>query len=192
MARIASGAVSLPRLRKTAVPGHPLDRVAARRGARRRTRAASPRRARGARVTSARPRCQVVSTVNAVTPISSGSQAPWTSLVRFAARNSRSTVSRNAAAGATSHSGFLHWWRDDVEEQQRGDRDRAGDRHAERERERGRGLEREHEREHRDHQQPVDPRHVDLPDRLARTCARSAAAGDSRAGRPGGRPRRRR
>ena len=57
---------------------------------------------------------------------------------------------------------------DDVEEQQRRDRDRAGDRHAERERERDRALEGEDEREHGDHQHPVDPRHVDLPDRLGR------------------------
>ena len=52
----------------------------------------------------------------------------------------------------------------DVEEQQRGDRDRAGDGHAVGVRERGRAAEREHEREHGDEQRPVDPRDVDLAD----------------------------
>jgi hypothetical protein len=47
----------------------------------------------------------------AVTPISTGSHAPWTSFVRFAARKSRSTVSRKPAPIATSHSGCSHWWR---------------------------------------------------------------------------------
>lgn len=56
----------------------------------------------------------------------------------------------------------------DVEEQDRRDRDGAGDRHPVRERERGRTAEREYEREHRDHQYPVDPRHVDLADGLRR------------------------
>ena len=51
-----------------------------------------------ARVTISRPLCQVVITVNAMTPMSSGSHAPCTSLVRFAARNIRSTSNRNAAA----------------------------------------------------------------------------------------------
>jgi hypothetical protein len=57
------------------------------------------------RVTSPRPRCQVVITVNTVTPIGSGNQAPCTSLVRFAARNNRSISSSTPAPRATSHSG---------------------------------------------------------------------------------------
>ena len=44
-------------------------------------------------------------TVNTVTPMSSGNHAPCTSLVRFAARNSRSTSRRTAPPRATSHSG---------------------------------------------------------------------------------------
>src|SRR6202000_800608 len=57
---------------------------------------------------------------------------------------------------------------DDVEEQQRADRDRAGDRHPVRVGQRGRGAERENEREHRDAQPPVDPGDVDLPDPFLR------------------------
>ena len=49
-------------------------------------------------VTTSRPRCQVVITVNAATPISSGSHAPWTTLVRLAATNIRSTKQQGAAA----------------------------------------------------------------------------------------------
>ncbi|CAG7649758.1 hypothetical protein SBRY_50185 [Actinacidiphila bryophytorum] len=52
----------------------------------------------------------------------------------------------------------------DVEEQQRGDGDRAGDRHAEGEGEGGRAAEGEDQGQDRGHQQPVDPRDVDLPD----------------------------
>ena len=50
----------------------------------------------------------------------------------------------------------------DIEEQQRGDGDRAGHCHAERVGQRVCGLERDDEREDRDHQRPVDPRDVDL------------------------------
>jgi hypothetical protein len=44
-----------------------------------------------------RPRCHVVMTVNAMSPMSSGSHAPWTSLIRFAATNSKSTPSNTNA-----------------------------------------------------------------------------------------------
>ena len=59
---------------------------------------------------------------------------------------------------------FLPLLVDDVEEQQRGARDRAGDGNAVGVGERGRAAEREHEREHGDEQRPVDPRDVDLAD----------------------------
>ena len=42
------------------------------------------------------------------TAISNGSHAPWTSLVRFAARNIRSTSSRAPPPITTSHSGVPH------------------------------------------------------------------------------------
>ena len=61
-----------------------------------------------ARVTISRPFCQVVITVNATTPMSSGSQAPCTSLVRFAAKNIRSTSSRTPPPISTTHSGHPH------------------------------------------------------------------------------------
>ena len=58
------------------------------------------------RVTSPRPRCQVVITVNTVMPISSGSHAPCTSLVRFAAEEQQVDQQQRAARPATtSHSG---------------------------------------------------------------------------------------
>ena len=50
-------------------------------------------------------RCQVVSTVKATMPISSGSQAPCTILVMFAARNIRSTTSSAPPPITTTHSG---------------------------------------------------------------------------------------
>ena len=142
--------------------GHPVQRRAPWRAARRRTPRSGPSSCSRRRVTSSRPRCQVVRTVNVAMPISSGSHAPCTSLVRFAAKNSRSTVSRNAGAGRDEPQRLAPLVTDDVEEQQGRDRDRAGHRHAEREGQRGRALEREHEREHGDQQQPVDPRDVDL------------------------------
>ena len=58
------------------------------------------------RLTISRPRCQVVSTTNTTSAISSGNQPPWSTFGRFAAKNVRSTV-RNAAAPRTaSHSGL--------------------------------------------------------------------------------------
>ncbi len=53
----------------------------------------------------------------------------------------------------------------DVEEEQRGDRDRPGHRHAVRVGQRRRCLERDDEGQHRDQKRPVDPRDVDLADR---------------------------
>lgn len=50
-------------------------------------------------------------TVNAVIPISSGSHAPWTILVRLAATNSRSTESSRVAPVAISHTGVPHFAR---------------------------------------------------------------------------------
>ena len=73
-------------------------------------------------------------TVNAITAISSGSHAPWTSLVRFAARNIRSTSQQRSGADHDQPQRCSPPRAGDVEEQQRGDRDRAGDRHAERDR----------------------------------------------------------
>ncbi len=49
--------------------------------------------------------------VNTAMPMASGSQAPCGSLVRLAAKNSRSMVSSTPAPGTTSHSGFFHWLR---------------------------------------------------------------------------------
>ena len=120
------------------------------------------------RVTIARPLCQVVSTVNTTTPMSSGSQAPETSLVRLAAKKSPSTTSRAPPPATTSQSGARQRLPREVEEQQRRDRDRAGHGHAEGEGEGDRGLEGEDQQEHRDHQHPVDVRHVDLADGLPR------------------------
>ncbi len=110
LARIASGVVVLLRLRKTAVPGVRCN------GGRRSCSASTNSRSEPSSlsrraVTSWRPRCQVVSAVNTVTAISSGSQAPWAILVVFAARKSRSTVSSAPAPPTTSQSGFPHWWR---------------------------------------------------------------------------------
>ena len=110
LARIASGTVDLPRFRKTAVPGtRSQGRLAAVELV-----DESPQRALLAlrrAVTSARPRCQVVSTVNTMTAIRSGSQAPWVSLVRLAAKNRRSTVRNPPAPRSTSQSGLCHCWR---------------------------------------------------------------------------------
>ena len=46
--------------------------------------------------------------VNAVMPISSGSHAPWVSLVRLAAKKSRSMTSRTPPPASTIHSGVRH------------------------------------------------------------------------------------
>ena len=56
-------------------------------------------------VTSSRPRNQVVITVKRITPIVSGSQAPWVNLVRFAPKKARSTASSGTAPSRVSNSG---------------------------------------------------------------------------------------
>jgi hypothetical protein len=61
-----------------------------------------------ARVTISRPFSQVVITVKATTPMSSGSHAPCTSLVTFAARNIRSTSRSKPPPVKTTHSGHFH------------------------------------------------------------------------------------
>jgi hypothetical protein len=110
LARMASGAVAFVRFRNTAVPG---TRCTG--GVRSRISSMNSRNGPSScsrrSVTSRRPRCHVVRIVNAVTAISSGSHAPCTNLVRFAARNSRSTVSNGAAPSTTSHSGVPQRWR---------------------------------------------------------------------------------
>ena len=121
-----------------------------------------------ARVTISRPFCQVVITVNAMMPMSSGSQAPCTSLVRFAAKNIRSTSKQHAAADQHQPQRPSPPGAGVVEEQRGGDGDRSRHRHAERVRQRGRAAECEDEDQHRHHQQPVDPRDVDLADRRRR------------------------
>ena len=53
-----------------------------------------------------RPFCQVVSTLNTPRAIASGNQPPWKTLVRFAAKNVRSTIRNATAPLITSHSGL--------------------------------------------------------------------------------------
>ena len=119
-------------------------------------------------VTSSRPRCQVVKMVKVMTPISSGNHAPWVSLVRLAAKNSRSMVMQRAAAREHERQRPSPLMAGVVEKQQGRDRDRAGHGGAVGVGQRGRGPEREHEGEDGHQQQPVDPRDVDLAHDLFR------------------------
>ena len=97
LARIASGAVTLVRLRNTAVPGTRCT------GGVRSCRSSMNSRSDPSScsrrcVTSSRPRCQVVRTVNAVTPISSGSHAPCDELGQV--RGQEQQVDGEQGAGA--------------------------------------------------------------------------------------------
>ena len=161
----ASGAVSLPRLRKTAVPGTRGSggvlacswSMNARSGPSSWTRSW---------VTSSRPRCQVVRMVNVMMPISRGSQAPCSSLVRLEAKKSRSMAIRTPPSGQHEPERPAPLMTGVVEEQQGRAGDRAGHGRAVGVGQRGRAPEREHEREHRHQQQPVDERDVDLAHHL--------------------------
>jgi hypothetical protein len=72
---------------------------------------------------------------------------------------------------------------DNVEEQQSRDSDRAGHRNTVRISQTCRTAEHEDQDEHRDHQQPVDPRHVDLthPVALDERGGEQGAVGESMA-----------
>ena len=172
--------------------GHPVQRRRHGRAAASMNSCSGPSSCSRWRVTSSRPRCQVVSTVNATRPMSSGSHAPCDELGQVGGEEQQVDGEQDAAAPAARARAACATDAGDVEEQQGGDGDRAGHGHAVGVGQRGRAPEGEHQREHRDQQQPVDPRDVDLADLLFRGVLRCAAAAGSRAGRPAGRPRRRR
>ena len=60
------------------------------------------------RVTIARPRCHVISTVNTTAAIVSGNQPPCTIFGMLAAKKDRSTVRKKTAPSAVSHAGLRH------------------------------------------------------------------------------------
>ena len=100
--RIESGAVSLPRFMNTPVPGLVTGGFVLRSSS---TKACSgPSTRKRSAVTSSRPRYHVVMTVNTISPITSGTQAPWVNLVRFAAeeRELHGEEQRRPAHGATA------------------------------------------------------------------------------------------
>ena len=107
-------------------------------------------------------------------------------LGRLAAKKARSTIRNAAAPASTSHSGLCQSDAHDDEEQDRVDRERAGDRDAVGRRQaasRSRSRRRARRRRRR---APVDGRHVDLADLVRARCAGSSGAAGSRAARPGG------
>src|SRR5262249_54609329 len=163
--RIASGAVALPRLRKTAVPGTrssggflPCNLTTNSRS--------GPSSSSRCRVTSSRPFCQVVRMVNTTMAMTTGSQPPCGSLMMLAARNRGVGGGQGGGPRRDEPQRLAPLVADDIEVQQGRDGDRAGHRYSVRVGERGRGLEREDEREDRGEQCPVDPRDVDLADLL--------------------------
>ena len=125
--------------------------------------------ARAARVTIARPRCQVVITVNDDEADEQRQPGAVGDLRQVRGEEQQVDEQERRRRRRPASSGTLQRRAADVEEQQRRDRDRAGHRHAVGERERGRALEREHQREHRRQQQPVD--------RTARRSGRSPRRG---------------
>src|SRR5919206_755628 len=98
-------------------------------------------------VTSSRPRNQVVMTVKRISPISSGTQAPWMNFVRFAPKKASSTQEQRRAENREPERP-LPAAVDDDEEEDRRDRDRAGHPHPESEGELRGALEGEHPRPH--------------------------------------------
>ena len=167
LARIARGAVSLPRLRNTAVPGH----------------------AREWRLAVAKAVDELAQRTLGLFPCPRDDFAP---LLPGRHHRERDDADEQGQPGAVHELGHVrreehqvhqqeHAASDQhdrqrpfppgagvVEEQRGGDRDRARHRHAERVRQRGRAAECEDEDQHHHHQQPVDPRDVDLTDRRRR------------------------
>ena len=101
--------------------------------------------------------------MNRTSPISSGTQAPWMNLVRFAAEERELHGEEQPRPQKREPERPSPAATDDDEEEDRRDHDRPGHRHPEGERELRGALEREHQRQHGSQQQPVDDRHVDLP-----------------------------
>ena len=167
LARMASGAVALPRLRKIAVPGT--------RGSGGFLSCSSSMNSRSD--PSSRWRCAA----DQLPPLLPGGEdgehqdadgerqpGPVRQLGEVGGEEQQVDGEQHGGTGEDEPQRLLPLAADDVEEQQRGDGDRAGDRHAVRVGQRGRGAEREDQREHRDAQRPVDPRDVDLPDPFLR------------------------
>ena len=157
LARSASGAVSLPRLRKIAVPGTAAACGWSARSSSTNSRSGPSRRSRSA-VTISRPRCQVVMTVNAVSADEQRQPGAVDELGEVRGEEQQVDASSSTAAGAEQPARGAASVAGDVEEQQRGDGDGAGHGHAERVGQRGGAAEGEHEGQDRDHEQPVDPR----------------------------------
>ena len=125
-ARSASGVVSLPGCGNTAIPGHarmPRARTPSMNSA------SEPSLAARVARTRARPRCQVVMTVNTTIAMSSGSHPPCATLDRFAVRKAASTPPNATAASTIFHAAPLpqdpghHQEQDRVDDQGAGDGD---------------------------------------------------------------------